>query len=51
MKTDEEYREGYLSNIDTTAVPRSLSLYSQNRNKVEQEMDWRDLGFVSQARV
>ena len=51
VKTDEEYRDGYLSNVDATAIPRSFTMYSRSRIEVEQEIDWREMGFVSEVRV
>ena len=49
LQTDAEYTENYLSYVDATNLTRSLTLYSSQRWEAEQNLDWRDKGFVSKA--
>ena len=50
-QTDEEYRDKYLSVVDSTTLPRSFTFFSRLRNDVDQELDWRKKGFVSEVSV
>ena len=48
-QTDEEYRNGYLSTIEASNMKRSVTLYSGNMKETEQDIDWRERGFVSEV--
>lgn len=48
-QTDEEFRNQYLSSVDSTTIPRSPIVNTMVKNVSRQNMDWRTKGFVSEV--